>query len=83
VYIPFERVERFTSVEIPFNDPYVPTFKSDVFIQAVSKDFLDLKSDKWHWKEGERFVPMIMPRDFLVMLNTFMNASGIPQISDD
>ena len=64
------------------NDPYVPTFKSDVFIQAVSKDFLDVKSDKWHWKEGERFVPMIMPRDFLVMLNTFMNASGIPQISD-
>jgi ABC-type antimicrobial peptide transport system permease subunit len=65
------------------NDPYVPTFKSDVFIQAVSKDFLDVKSDKWHWKEGERFVPMIMPRDFLVMLNTFMNASGIPQISDE
>jgi hypothetical protein len=65
------------------NDPYVPTFKSDVFIQALSKDFLDVKSDKWHWKEGERFVPMIMPRDFLVMLNTFMNASGIPQVSDE
>jgi hypothetical protein len=65
------------------NDPYVPTFKSDVFIQAVSKEFLDVKSDKWHWKEGEQFVPMIMPRDFLVMLNTFMNASGIPQVSDD
>jgi ABC-type antimicrobial peptide transport system permease subunit len=32
---------------------------------------------------GEKFVPMIMPRDFLVMLNTFMNASGIPQVSDD
>ncbi len=65
------------------NDPYVPTFKSDVFIQAVNKNFLDVKSDKWHWKEGEKFVPMIMPRDFLVMLNTFMNASGIPQVSDD
>ncbi|MFM7683954.1 MAG: FtsX-like permease family protein [Bacteroidota bacterium] len=65
------------------NDPYVPTFKSDVFIQAVSKEFLDVKSEKWHWKEGEKFVPMIMPRDFLVMLNTFMNASGIPQVSDD
>ena len=65
------------------NDPYVPTFKSDVFIQAVSKEFLDVKSDKWHWKQGEKFVPMIMPRDFLVMLNTFMNASGIPQVSDE
>ena len=65
------------------NDPYVPTFKSDVFIQAVSKDFLDVKSDKWNWNEGEKFVPMIMPRDFLVMLNTFMNSSGIPQVSDE
>jgi ABC-type antimicrobial peptide transport system permease subunit len=65
------------------NDPYVPIFKSDVFIQAVSKDFLDVQSDKWHWMEGERFVPMIMPRDFLVMLNTFMNASSIPQVSDE
>jgi ABC-type antimicrobial peptide transport system permease subunit len=65
------------------NDPYVPTFKSDVFIQAVSKEFLDVKSDKWHWNEGEKFVPMIMPRDFIVMLNTFMNANGIPQVSDE
>ena len=45
------------------NDPYVPTFKSDVFIQAVNKNFLDVKSDKWHWKEGEKFVPIIMARD--------------------
>lgn len=65
------------------NDPYVPTFKSDVFIQAISKEFLDVKSDKWHWNEGEKFVPMIMPRDFIVMLNTFMNANGIPQVSDE
>jgi hypothetical protein len=65
------------------NDSYVPPFKSDVFIQAVNKNFLDVKSEKWHWKVGEKFVPMIMPRDFLVMLNTFMNASGIPQVSDD
>ncbi|MFN5634582.1 MAG: hypothetical protein ACK49D_07905, partial [Flavobacteriia bacterium] len=39
--------------------------------------------NKWHWKEGDAFVPIIMPRDFLVMLNTFMSASNIPQISDD
>ena len=71
------------SVWFETNDPYVPTFKSDVFIQAVNKNFLDVKSDKWHWNAGEKFVPMIMPRDFLVMLNTFMSASGIPQVSDE
>jgi hypothetical protein len=64
-------------------DPLVPRFRSDVFIQSVDPDFLDVKSKKWNWKEGDTVVPIIMPRDFLVMLNTFMSASGIPQVSDE
>ncbi len=64
-------------------DPLVPRFRSDVFIQTVDPRFLDVKSDKWHWEEGDEYVPIILPRDFLVMLNTFMSASGIPQVSDD
>jgi ABC-type antimicrobial peptide transport system permease subunit len=65
------------------SDPLVPYFRTDVFIQTVDQRFLDIKTDKWHWKESDEYVPMIMPREFLVMLNTFMSASGIPQISDD
>jgi hypothetical protein len=64
-------------------DPLVPRFRSDVFIQTVDPDFLDVKSAQWKWNEGDTVVPIILPRDFLVMLNTFMSASGIPQISDD
>jgi len=70
-------------VSFQTDDPLVPYFRSDVFIQTVDQDFLDVKSVKWKWKKGDEFVPMILPRDFLVMLNTFMSASGIPQISDD
>jgi hypothetical protein len=64
-------------------DPLVPRFRSDVFIQTIDPDFIDVKSSNWKWNEGDEFVPIIMPRDFLVMLNTFMSASGIPQVSDD
>jgi ABC-type antimicrobial peptide transport system permease subunit len=64
-------------------DPMVPRFRKEVFIQTVDPKFLDVKSKKWHWKEGDKFVPIIMPRDFLVMLNTFMSSSGIPPISDE
>ncbi len=64
-------------------DPLVPRFMTDVFIQTVDPKFLDVKSNKWKWNIGDSFVPIIMPREFLVMLNTFMSASGIPQISDD
>lgn len=70
-------------VWLELNEERLPTFKTDVFIQAVDKKFLDVKSDKWKWKEGDSFVPIIIPRDFIVMLNTFMSASGIPQISDE
>ena len=64
-------------------DPLIPRFRSDVFIQTVDPKFMDVKSTAWKWNEGDQFVPIIMPRDFLVMLNTFMSASGIPQISDN
>lgn len=70
-------------VSFQTNDKLVPYFRSDVFIQTVDKSFLDVISPKWKWEKGDEFVPIILPRDFLVMLNTFMSASGIPQVSDD
>ncbi len=70
-------------VSFQTDDPLVPYFRSDVFIQTVDQEFLDVKNINWKWKEGDKFVPIIMPREFLVMLNTFMSASGIPQVSDD
>jgi hypothetical protein len=70
-------------VSFETSDPMVPYFRTDVFIQTVDQKFLDVKTNDWNWKEGDAYVPIIMPREFLVMLNTFMSASGIPQISDD
>ena len=64
-------------------DPRVPKFSTDLFIQSVDKDFLDVKSARWKWNPGDTIVPIILPRDFIVMLNTFMSSSGIPQVSDE
>jgi ABC-type antimicrobial peptide transport system permease subunit len=65
------------------DDKFVPKFSSDVFLQTVNSKFLDVPADKWNWNQGDTIVPIVMPRDFLVMLNTFMSASGIPQVSED
>ena len=65
------------------SDPLVPYFRSDIFVQTIPENFIDVNTTKWKWKKGDKYVPMIMPREFLVMLNTFMSASGIPQISED
>ncbi len=70
-------------VSIETADELVPRFRGNIFIQTVPKKFLDVKSTKWDWKMGDTIVPMIMPRDFLVMMNTYMSSAGIPQISED
>ncbi len=61
----------------------IPYFRTDVFLQTLDKNFLDAKSKNWKWKEGDTIVPLIMPREFLVMLNTFMAGKDIPKISDE
>lgn len=65
------------------DDKLVPYFRTDVFVQSVDEGFLDVKSTKWKWKVTDSIVPIILPREFIVMMNTFMSSSGIPQISDD
>lgn len=70
-------------VSIETADELVPRFRGNIFIQTVPKKFLDVKSDKWNWDVKDTIVPMIMPRDFLVMMNTYMSSAGIPQISED
>ena len=71
------------SFETDRTEKLVPYFRSDVFVQTVDADFLDIKVPNWKWKKGDPFVPIILPREFIVMLNTFMSAQDIPQVSDD
>lgn len=70
-------------VSFETDDPMVPRFKTDVFVQSVDSSLLDVKTNNWNWKPGDTFLPIVLPREFLVMLNTFMSASGIPQVSDE
>ncbi|MDX1652930.1 MAG: hypothetical protein R3277_10590 [Brumimicrobium sp.] len=70
-------------VSLQTNSDLVPYFRSDVFVQSVDEDFMKISDKNWKWKEGDEFVPIVLPRDFLVMLNTFASAKGLPQVSDD
>ena len=70
-------------VSLQTNSPVVPYFRTDVFLQTVNPTFIDVPAQKWTWKKGDAYVPLIMPRDFLVMLNTFMSAKNIPTVSDE
>jgi len=71
------------STELQSNDPLVPYFRSDIFIQSIPSDFLDVESKSWRWNKGDDIVPIILPRDFIYMMNNFLSSSNLPQLSDD
>lgn len=71
------------NVSIQTDSELVPYFRSDVFVQSINPSFLKVDTMNWNWSQEADFVPIILPRDFLVMLNTFASAKGIPQVSDE
>ena len=70
-------------VVLSIDDPLIPAFNSNIYVQSVHEDYLDVKTDHWDWDEASKILPIIMPRDFLMMMNNFLSASNIPQLSDD
>lgn len=64
-------------------DRLIPKFGTFIFIQTLDPEFLGADANDWNWEPGQKVVPIIMPRDFLVMMNTYASASGIQQISED
>ncbi|MGB0934373.1 MAG: FtsX-like permease family protein [Lishizhenia sp.] len=57
--------------------------RTDVFVQSVETQFLDIDTLQWKWNEEDEFVPVIIPREWLLMANNFVAGQGIPQISDE
>lgn len=55
----------------------------DAFIQSIPREFMSSNKKEWEWSEISDEVPIIMPRDFLIMLNTYLSASEGMQISEE
>ena len=70
-------------VVLQIDDPLIPAFNSNIYVQSVKEGYLDVKTDNWGWGQKSETLPIIMPRDFLMMMNNFLSASDIPQLSDN
>lgn len=81
------RVGRFTSVEYKV-DAQVGVdgqslFNSEIFLESVPDEFIDIPLDEWHYKEGDTTVPIILPRSYINMYNFgFAQTHQLPKISD-
>lgn len=81
------RVGRFTSVEYKV-DAQVgidgqSLLNSEIFLESVPDEFIDLPLDEWHYTDGETTVPIILPRSYVNMYNFgFAQTHQLPKISD-
>ena len=70
-------------VLVQIDDPIIPSFNSNIYLQSVESEYLDIPSQKFMWDTSKKVVPIVMPRNFLIMLNTFLSASQLPRLSED
>ncbi len=69
-------------VVVAIDDPVIPAFNSNIFLQSIENEFINISPTYFGWNDSSDFVPVVMPRNFLIMLNTFLSASQLPQLSE-
>lgn len=58
-------------------------FSTDLFFESVPQEFLEVENEKWLWKEGDRMIPIIIPKSYLNLYNFgFASSQGLPQVSE-
>ncbi len=61
----------------------LPHFYADMFFQAIPDRFMDVNVD-WHWKDTNDYIPIVLPRDFIMIINYgFAQSQGMNQISEE
>lgn len=70
-------------MDFQLSDENMPYMRTDIFIQSILPDFLDVKNIDWTWDSTKSYVPIIIPKEFLIMMNSFMSSKDMPQISEE
>lgn len=57
--------------------------QTEMFLESVPDDFLDVQSDEWHADLNGSFLPVILPRSYMSLYNFgFAQGRGLPQIGE-
>lgn len=61
----------------------LPHFYADMFFQSIPDRFMDIDVD-WSWNEQSEFIPIVLPRDFIMIINYgIAQSQGFNQISEE
>ncbi len=58
-------------------------FSTDLFFESIPNEFLEIDNSQWNWTEGDDFIPIIIPKNYLNLYNFgFATSQGLPQVSE-
>lgn len=61
----------------------LPKLYTDMYFECVPDRFIDVKSDKWKWQEGDTIVPIILPSAYLETYNfAYAPSKNLPPLSE-
>ena len=59
-------------------------FSTEMFFESVPDDFVDVKSDRWHFTAGDTEIPIVIPRNYLNLYNFgFARSRNLPRLSEE
>jgi hypothetical protein len=65
------------------NDGPLSGFYTDMFFEAVPREYIDVNYKNWVWNEGDVFIPVIVPKTYLNLYNFgFATTQNLPQVSE-
>ena len=82
-----ERIGAFTpssfNVRARFDVEDFVKFSTEMFFESVPDDFVDVKSDAWHYEAGNEEIPIILPKNYLDLYNFgYAQGKGLPKLSE-
>lgn len=82
-----KKVGRFTSTEYKVDANMGiaghSVLSSELFFESVPDGFIDISLDNWHYDEGSKEIPIILPRTYINMYNFgFAQTHSLPKISE-
>lgn len=73
--------EAIASMNFPNGESNVP-MRTELFMESVGDDFLDVTPEDWNWQPNNNIIPLILPTDFINLYNfNFAPGRGLPQLS--
>lgn len=82
-----KKVGRFTASQFAAKGSVViggKELSTYLFVESVPDEFFDIKPRDWHFRPGDRRVPVVLSKDYLTLYNYgFAIPQGLPQLSEE